>query len=232
MRISSHKGFTLVEMLVVITIVGILAGLSIPVISSANVKAQKSKCLSNMRQIGLAMMTYAGENDYQLPETSHTTGAGRLQEAWITILKPYLANVDDVRICPADPLGSERLAAGGTSYILNSILFTPETDRRGRPIGPPPTLLKINNPAQTMMAFVISEQQSTGLSTDHTHSDSWNSWGNVTRDISPDRFTTSEKADHSVGTSNYLFADGHVQSIKAQVIKARVDSGENIALLQ
>jgi len=232
MKQINSRGFTLVELLLVVTVIGVLAGLSVPVLKGVRVKAQKTKCLSNMRQIGQAMMTYAGENNFRLPETSHTTGAARLQEAWITALESYLANVDEVRICPADPLGEERLAAGGTSYILNSLLFAPKTDRRGRPIGPPPTLLNINSPADTMMAFVISEEHSVGLSTDHTHSNTWNSWASVIRDISPDRFTTNKKPDHSKGSSNYLFADGHVESIKADIIKSRVDSGENIAALK
>jgi len=230
MRQTNQRGFTLIELLVVVAILGVLVGLSIPVIGRANVKAQQTKCLSNMRQIGLAMMTYAGENNNWLPETTHTTAIGN---GWIDLLAPYLSNMDEVRICPADPLRKERLISGGTSYVLNSYIFVPAIDPFGRPLSEPLNhMLRIPNPSQTMMAFVVSENQSVGASTDHTHSNSWTSWAAVTNDISPDRFATNPKPDHSIGSSNYLFADGHVQAIHAQVIKSRIDSGDNIAVPQ
>ncbi|MEO0454870.1 MAG: type II secretion system protein [Verrucomicrobiota bacterium] len=223
------KAFTLIELLVVVTIIAILVGLSVPAVSGGIMRAKQSKCASNMRQIGIAMMTYAGEHDYRLPETSVSTSLGN---TWIDLLAPYLSDLDEIRICPADPLGNERLLAGGTSYILNSFLFVPERDRRGRVLGPPPNLLQIQNSSETIMAFIISEDQSIGLSSDHTHSETWSSWNAVTADISPDRFTSSSQPDHSVGSANYLYADGHVQSVTASIMKARIDGGENIALPQ
>jgi len=57
----SGSGFTLIELLVVIAIIAILAAILMPVFASAKEKARGSKCIGNMRQIGLAMQLYAEE---------------------------------------------------------------------------------------------------------------------------------------------------------------------------
>ncbi|MFM8717848.1 MAG: type II secretion system protein, partial [Spartobacteria bacterium] len=55
--------FTLVELLVVISIIGILATLAIPAASRWAEAGKSSKCISNLRQCGVAMRAYAAEND-------------------------------------------------------------------------------------------------------------------------------------------------------------------------
>lgn len=61
------KGFTLIELLVVIAIVAILAAIIFPVFSRARENARKTTCMSNLRQLGLALHMYAQDWDEGFP---------------------------------------------------------------------------------------------------------------------------------------------------------------------
>jgi len=64
---SFRPAFTLVELLVVITVIGILAGLLLPALSSSMRAARRTACLSNLRQVGLALHGYADDNQGRIP---------------------------------------------------------------------------------------------------------------------------------------------------------------------
>lgn len=66
MRRKSN-GFTLIELLVVISIIAVLAGILMPVFARARENARKTRCLSNVKQLGLAMLMYAQDYDEVMP---------------------------------------------------------------------------------------------------------------------------------------------------------------------
>lgn len=115
-----RRGFTLIELLVVIVIIAILCALVFPAMQGALRSRDETAALSNMRQLGIALALYTGENSYTLP--------GRVtdpsQNRWPALLAVYLK---DPRVYAApgqpnyltlnkDPLSNTQ---NNTSFIMN-----------------------------------------------------------------------------------------------------------------
>ena len=85
-----RKGFTLIELLVVIAIIAILAAILFPVFARAREKARQASCMSNLKQIGLAMHMYAQDNDGRMPGYTYDSVNGH--GWWYKKLPPYIKN--------------------------------------------------------------------------------------------------------------------------------------------
>src|ERR671937_730178 len=102
-RFRRGHGFTLIELLVVIAIIAILAAILFPVFAQARDKARSAACLSNLQQIGKALMMYAQDYDEKTTwfYNAGTAGAGqeKLAGPWYQLLLSYTKKVQGV-ICP------------------------------------------------------------------------------------------------------------------------------------
>lgn len=113
-----RRGFTLIELLVVIAIIAILAAILFPVFAQARAKARAISCLSNTRQLGLAVAMYVMDNEEMFPLNDFPVAAN----TWTDRTQPYLRNRDILR-CPDDRStnwGAPRVS----SYGINA-WFTP-----------------------------------------------------------------------------------------------------------
>jgi len=119
-RPAPRRGFTLIELLVVIAIIAILASILFPVFSRAREKARESACISNLKQITIALMMYTSDYDNLLPlaneypatsspNAAHKQGPPGL----LDVLAPYTKNTQIFR-CPSDKDGYYK--EQGTSY--------------------------------------------------------------------------------------------------------------------
>ena len=244
---SQKRGFTLIELLVVIAIIAILAAILFPVFSRAREQARKTACLSNMKQLGTALMMYAQDWDETLPfwrtachnDPNYPPG-GLL---WTEQLYPYIKNWEVFQCPSAAQTNGEWMAGcypgawggrpqnniichyGYNELISNTNGGWPQPPCNGSVGGA--KLATLAAPSETV---VIGDSPSSVFAP-------WSiAYGGINfrlamantccpQNKEPDLQRALEKFARHQGGSNLVFADGHAKWYKGDQIKSRVHGG-------
>jgi prepilin-type N-terminal cleavage/methylation domain-containing protein/prepilin-type processing-associated H-X9-DG protein len=232
---SRRRGFTLIELLVVIAIIAILAAILFPVFAQARAKARQTACLSNLKQIGTALMMYAQDYDEVLAgnhvgtphsnagDAGYATGGfasvigmmdtdeTRVRRNWCRDLQPYIKNTQ-VYQCP-----NSTPRSGGPGGATSAYKET--TDPRGANVsyllnGIVHTRPLAVLPAPADIIFLRDYQFYGQVSQVRPHPDGQLNGRNVFRQYNHDYYDLM----HNQG-GNFLFCDGHAKWKKKTGVK-------------
>ncbi|NLO06330.1 MAG: DUF1559 domain-containing protein [candidate division WS1 bacterium] len=203
-----RRGFTLIELLVVIAIIAILAAILFPVFARAREKARQTSCLSNMKQIGLAVLMYAQDYDERLPMQSHVAQSSDVLELtrpegncfWWARLTPYLNNAQVLQ-CPSGRYGYIYGQVGSSSVQIN--IDVDYGWNYNFVYIQPVRLATIVEPASTIM--LVEQEASLG----------YGRWFNIGNAGSSNY---AWKYEQHNGGSNYTLCDGHAKWVSAQAV--------------
>ena len=226
-----RSGFTLIELLVVIAIIAILAAILFPVFAQARAKARQASCLSNQKQIGLAVMQYVQDYDETYPVDNRAylgtnNDASVVQASWIRHIQSYSKNLDIFR-CPDTPVDDDLqiiYGPGGTtndqivvsrrSLGGNGLLFYAANDATGNYTVPVPQAAVGRTAELPMIAdsssFLWTDPRylmfASYVGTNPKNSTAW-----ATETTAAQRATPDPKYARHNGGTNILFADGHAK---------------------
>jgi len=221
---SKAKGFTLIELLVVIAIIAILAAILFPVFAQAREKARQSTCLSNCKQIGLAIQMYIDDNDEGFPlmwcnasapgpwtsdipankyyTTNWYFGGPIKWWTWMDTIYPYLKN-RNILECPSKK--------GDAGYAMNCQLV-PLLEQQN--VTSTRTLSSIKKPADTVFtcdALIVNKTAAAdGVVTDISLYIS----GPVIVNATAGQYDKHDQVAKHNGGLNYTFTDGHARFYK------------------
>jgi len=114
------KGFTLIELLVVIAIIGVLAGILLPVLSRSRESGRRTKCMNNVKQIGMGLIMYANEKNERFPTDTTYTDSYPAMHALNLLYPNYVSDArtfncaSDTTVTPDTQTGIADGAVGAT----------------------------------------------------------------------------------------------------------------------
>ncbi|GAB4179421.1 MAG: hypothetical protein Fur0032_20110 [Terrimicrobiaceae bacterium] len=196
---SAH-GFTLIEILCALLIIGVLALLAGTSIGSMTARADSLTCLSNLRQVGVAARTFVGENNGRLPSSSHHRASDGSSLSWTNTLAEYLGS-DFIGRCPSQDAHPAKVTYGWNDLV---------TDTSGAGI----SVSLCRAPSSTILVAELAANQIA----EHFHFRGAIRNGRLTFN----QFRGMVAVELHGESANYLFVDGHVESLSPGEIQRRL----------
>lgn len=210
------RGFTLIELLVVIAIIAILAAILFPVFAKAREKARQTSCLSNLRQLGTALMQYAQDNNEMYPHDYDGPGYPNFYwnygSSWPIMLYPYMKNAQILK-CPTSPYQLQN--TGDINVDLRT-----DAVGTGLTAGPYSGNYSINYDgvvygANSLVAGIPQPAETFGIFDSYVCVVAWydNSWENLTRYLGVDTNTgkLGPARIFQLGEEAKLFSDAPIR---------------------
>jgi prepilin-type N-terminal cleavage/methylation domain-containing protein/prepilin-type processing-associated H-X9-DG protein len=201
-----RRAFTLVELLVVVSIIALLIAILLPSLKRAREVAKATACMSNLRSLGLAVQQYATANGGHLI-TAGLAHGGSVDEqaAWINTLQADYGNKLVAR-CPADQSEYWTVPVPNTTQLRRaSYASNYYTVKKIGNRGPYDRLDLFQRPSGTILMVELVETGEYAAS-DHVHAETW--WAD------PRRLAGQElNLERHLRKSNYSFIDSHVEPL-------------------
>jgi prepilin-type processing-associated H-X9-DG protein/prepilin-type N-terminal cleavage/methylation domain-containing protein len=194
---TKQPAFTLVELLTVVAIISILSTLGLAATRGVTEKTRTNQCLNDLRQVGVAVQLYVGDNSGRFPNTSHQGVAA----SWTNTLADFL-KTNFLGRCCAVPKHRSKL-----TYAWNDAL----ADAQGYGVTAP----SFRSPSTTMVVTELA----TNLTGEHFHFSGTR--GGASR-ITPNQFRGEVNVTCHNSSANYLFADGHVENLRWTEVQSRL----------
>lgn len=233
----SRKGFTLIEILVIIAIILLLSGILFPVFGRARENARRTACASNLKQIGIAILQYTQDFDERLPPNQCVEGGGTTMVATsyphfmdagarqnqLKAIYPYVNSIQ-IYVCPSAKTltfnpAQEPTVTSNTSYAVNAVLSRCLTTGATNPTQTGRSLTEISYPSELVnmqegafrVNHVAVRPYYNGLQSGNPTYLSWHSGTTILNNFSTIHFEGG----------NLLFVDGHVKYKKFRALRNR-----------
>ena len=209
---ANKTGFTLIELLVVVSIIALLIAILMPALGAAREASRTAVCLSNTKQMALATVAYATENDMDLPTVgfSHGSAVHAEQGSWFFLLEPYVDGKLLYR-CPsdeseawnvADSNGRLRRVSYASSYMLTGFIAGKYESYNN--------LDRLPRPSLTVFSGELAEESVSGFATaDHVHPETWFAAPATLDNIIREQL----EVEQHHGKSNFVYLDGHAETL-------------------
>lgn len=219
-----RSAFTLVELLVVIAIIAILAAILIPTLQSSIESSQSAKCMQGQRQLYTTLVTYASDNNGDLPpsfvaNTPPVTGS----RVWLNFMMSSL----NLKRADGQPMDCPANKRGTYSATITS--FSPKQGYNAA-VGVSSKLLQWSSPKIVLIADVAAISTNANAKNDHLFRYNAATPSSV-QSIVPSSFWGIDFTLHQ-GRANLTFGDGHAQSMRPEDVYAGAKANPPTILFQ